>query len=106
MIEYRQTDSCQVCGDLVTTVEDTGCGIDDTTKKSIFQIFGNASLFNEDGIIRKSGIGIGLTVSKQLVNFLNGQIILHSELNKGTRISFSMYSQCLECQRFDHVIQM
>ena len=36
MIEYRQTDSCQVCGDFLTTVEDTGCGIDETTKKSIF----------------------------------------------------------------------
>ena len=67
MLEFKKTDKCEACGDLVTLVKDTGCGMNEATKKSIFQIFGNTALFNEEGLIRKSGIGIGLTVCKELV---------------------------------------
>jgi hypothetical protein len=36
MLEFKRSEKCEACGDLVTTVEDTGCGMNEVTKKSIF----------------------------------------------------------------------
>ncbi|WP_101756713.1 hybrid sensor histidine kinase/response regulator [Oceanicoccus sp. KOV_DT_Chl] len=67
------------------SIKDTGLGIDDKTKKMVFQPFGQA----DNSISRKyGGTGLGLAISKQLVEAMGGNIRLESVLGKGSTFSF------------------
>ena len=43
-------------------------------------MFGNVGMTSEAGVIRKNGIGLGLTICKQLINLLGGTVTFSSEL--------------------------
>ena len=60
---------------------DTGIGINDTLKEQLFQPFsqGNGHVNREFG-----GTGLGLVISKRLTEMLGGQILVESELGKGS----------------------
>lgn len=62
------------------TVEDTGVGIDDGKKDSIFTPF--TRLQNSAS---KQGFGLGLTIVKELVDLLDGEIQVVSEKWRGSR---------------------
>jgi CheY-like chemotaxis protein/nitrogen-specific signal transduction histidine kinase len=65
----------------VVKVTDTGIGIDKDYYDIIFQEFRQVS----EGFGRKyQGSGIGLTISKKIIDLLNGKIILKSESGKGS----------------------
>ena len=61
------------------TIEDTGLGIHPEDIHSVFKRF-YRSRFSKD----KQGIGIGLTLSKSIVEKHGGSIMVESELRKGT----------------------
>jgi len=63
-------------------VEDTGKGIDKETKKHLFDSFNRAEEHMDSHI---SGMGLGLSITKSLVEMMNGKIIYESETNKGTK---------------------
>ena len=63
---------------LLLKISDTGNGID---KKEIDRIFDR--FYRVEGTEAK-GSGIGLALTKELVNLHNGQISVHSEKNRGT----------------------
>ncbi len=65
-------------------VTDTGEGIPEDKYKEIFERFHRLELSNK-GL--KEGHGIGLSVVKELVDKLNGQIDVQSELGKGTKFT-------------------
>ena len=66
-------------------VIDTGIGIDKEKVNSIFDTFKQA----DESITRKfGGTGLGLTISKQLVELQGGKISVSSELNVGTTFTF------------------
>lgn len=68
-------------------VTDTGCGIDITQKTKLFKSFTQI----DNNITSKlyQGTGLGLVISKELVELMNGYIWLDwSEINKGSRFSF------------------
>jgi len=66
-------------------VRDTGIGIEQNQIDNIFKRFtqANASLSRSHG-----GIGVGLTVVKQVLNLLDSQIQVKSEVGKGSSFSF------------------
>jgi PAS domain S-box-containing protein len=81
--------SCTEPRDNITNVTfkviDTGIGIDKDKVKSIFETFKQA----DESITRKfGGTGLGLTISKQLVELQGGKISVSSELNVGTTFTF------------------
>lgn len=66
-------------------VEDTGIGISDQKKEQIFQPFAQA----ETNTTRKyGGTGLGLAISKQLLEIMDSQLQLESELDVGSIFSF------------------
>ncbi|MGB0936344.1 MAG: ATP-binding protein [Colwellia sp.] len=72
---------------LVFTVKDSGIGIDTEQQKNIFGSFNQA----DESISRHfGGTGLGLYISTQLANMMNGTISVTSELGKGSEFTFSM----------------
>ena len=74
---------------LIFKVSDTGIGMSDTQIQDIFQSFtqGDSSISRRFG-----GSGLGLSLSKQLVNIMHGEINVESELNVGS--TFSLVLPC------------
>ncbi|KAK6088826.1 hsp90-like protein [Seiridium cupressi] len=66
-------------------IEDTGVGIEDAVRKRLFQPFsqGDSSTARKFG-----GTGLGLTISKNLVELMHGRIMLESSIGNGTTATF------------------
>lgn len=69
------------------SVTDTGIGIHETKLEEIFQSFSqeDASTTRKYG-----GTGLGLTITKQLVEMMGGEIRVESKQNEGSIFSFSL----------------
>jgi len=68
------------------TVKDTGIGISPEQQKKLFNSFQQADV----GTSRKyGGTGLGLVISKRIVEMMGGNIELKSEINKGSAFSFT-----------------
>jgi signal transduction histidine kinase/AraC-like DNA-binding protein len=63
-------------------VEDTGCGIPFDMQQRIFEPFVTAG----DPAQRRSGIGLGLSISRQLVQLHHGLLTLESQPGHGTTV--------------------
>jgi PAS domain S-box-containing protein len=68
-------------GRLVISVSDTGCGME---KENICHIFEPFYRINGDQSVVE-GTGIGLTITRKLVEFMGGTICVESVLNVGSR---------------------
>jgi len=69
------------------SVEDTGRGISKEAIRSIFEKFGKLKGVTQD---KMAGLGLGLPMSKQIIEMHNGKIWVESELGKGTKIFFTL----------------
>jgi signal transduction histidine kinase len=88
--------SATVKSDLVKiTVEDNGVGIDLGNQKKLFKI---GEQFRMDGTADEQGTGLGLILCKDFVEKNNGTISVESELNKGSKFTFTVpkYNNSLE----------
>ncbi len=66
---------------LVLEIKDSGIGMDENSLKNIFNSFTQA----DNSITRKfGGTGLGLTITKNLVELMNGEITVESEVGVGT----------------------
>lgn len=74
-------------GFMSITVSDTGMGIPAEKTESIFESFQQA-----DGSIAREygGTGLGLTVTKQLVELHGGRIAVKSSLDEGSQFTFTL----------------
>lgn len=74
--------------ELFFLVIDTGIGIEKSNMDKLFQSFSQV----DASISRKyGGTGLGLNISKQLVELMDGSIHVHSEPQKGTVFSFHIW---------------
>ncbi len=68
-------------GRLLITVEDRGAGIPPDRLDKIFEPFFTT---------KEKGTGLGLAISRKLIQFLQGDIQVESEQNKGTKVSITI----------------
>jgi PAS domain S-box-containing protein len=69
---------------LVTTVQDNGIGLSPDARRKIFEMFSQG-----DGVAKESGLGIGLTLARSLVEMHGGTLTADSEgLGKGSTFTF------------------
>lgn len=67
------------------SVEDTGIGVDEHTKNKLFRPFTQA----DSSTTRLfGGTGLGLMISRELVELMGGTVSLDSELGRGTCVAF------------------
>lgn len=67
-------------------VIDSGIGINKKNQETLFTRF---SQFNETSIMAGEGSGLGLTICKKLVNLMQGELGVKSELGKGSNFWFT-----------------
>jgi signal transduction histidine kinase len=73
-------------GVITVAVEDTGVGISSQSQKQLFKKFSQV----EVAAPFKKGSGLGLYISKMLINEFGGEIWVKSKVGKGTTFSFSL----------------
>ncbi|MGV8829916.1 MAG: PAS domain S-box protein [Breznakibacter sp.] len=72
---------------IVIVVEDTGIGMDDSTRMSIFSMAGRRS---NPGTNNEQGTGLGLIFCKEFIEKHNGQIHVESTLGVGTKFKITL----------------
>jgi signal transduction histidine kinase len=75
---------------LIVTVADTGVGLTAEERSNLFQKFAQASPRTH---IEYGGSGLGLFISKSLVEVQGGRIALESEKGKGTTLTFYIQAE-------------
>jgi two-component system CheB/CheR fusion protein len=68
------------------SVEDSGKGISQEEQQNLFQLFGKVK--GSSSNFQSTGVGLGLTFCKQVVEHLKGQISCQSSLNSGTKFTY------------------
>ncbi len=72
---------------VVVHVEDTGIGVAEDMQPLIFDRFHQAETGNTRNT---SGVGLGLTIIREFVQLMDGEIWVESTLGQGSRFSFSL----------------
>ena len=72
--------------ELVFEISDTGLGISEEDQKRLFSAFQQAPNSRR----KAGGTGLGLTITKSLVEKMNGRITLESQVGKGTTFKFNV----------------
>ncbi|MFX0007272.1 MAG: PAS domain S-box protein [Candidatus Hermodarchaeota archaeon] len=86
VIESKKTD-----GSYEISVKDNGIGFTDEEKSHVFKQFGKIERYGQGWDIAADGTGLGLYITKKLVELHGGKIWLESEgRNKGTTFYFSI----------------
>lgn len=88
-VAVRRDDS----GHLVLDVADTGVGIAEEDQQTIFEKFrqGKTAMPSGDAMTREySGSGLGLSIVKELCRLLGGEVLVQSELGKGSTFTIRL----------------
>ena len=87
---FYENDQCE----LLFTLTDTGIGI---KKQNLGKVFDAFNQLDKNYLNEISGVGLGLSITKHLVQLFNGTIHIESDYNKGTKvyvkIPFKVYTK-------------
>lgn len=83
-------------GSLIFTVVDQGIGMSEEDQKRLFTPY--ERMKNAHKI---SGTGLGLNISKRLIELMDGSIKVSSKLNKGTRVSLSIPADSFDASQLE-----
>ena len=72
---------------MIISVEDTGRGI---KKESIDKLFNKFERLDEDRNTTIEGIGLGLAITKKLLEMMHGKIVVQSVYGKGSKFTISL----------------
>ncbi len=86
-VQTFRTDDSDDCVDLIIAVEDTGIGIPKEEQDKIFESF---KQMDGQSNRKYGGTGLGLAISKRLIEMMNGNITIHSQVGLG-----SIFEICL-----------
>ncbi|MDX2494379.1 MAG: ATP-binding protein, partial [Desulfuromusa sp.] len=78
-------------GTFIIEVSDTGSGMKAEDKQQMFDVF-----YQGDGSGTKGGAGLGLTIAKQLVDLMDGELDLISTPGKGSRFKVKVELSLVE----------
>src|SRR5262249_25033743 len=93
---------------LQLVVSDTGVGIAEEDQTAIFEKFrqGQAVMTQGEAITREySGTGLGLSIVKELCKLLGGEILLESQIGRGSTFTVQLPWTCPGHARVDPAIQ-
>ncbi len=76
----------RVTQSIITSVRDTGVGIKEEDIEKLFKFFGQATSSKN---INRSGMGLGLTISKMIVQQMGGTIDVESVVGEGSNFHFT-----------------
>ena len=68
-------------------IEDTGIGIDQDKENLIFEQFSHLNSYTSN----QQGVGLGLSICKEIAKMLNAKIWFHSIINTGTTFYFKLF---------------
>ena len=71
---------------LLIEVTDDGIGISEEKQQEMFNVFAQV---DSSTTARQEGVGLGLAVSKQIIELMGGRIWVESEPGKGSKFSFT-----------------
>lgn len=78
-------------GNYVISVQDTGIGLTEEEKKKIFKKFGKVERYGQGLDVVSEGSGLGLYISKKIIELHEGNIWVESEgRKKGSIFYFSL----------------
>ncbi len=95
-VEIVKTAQIDNRAELFFLVTDSGVGI---AKENIDKLFKSFSQVDASISRKYGGTGLGLNISKQLVEMMGGTITVQSELGKGTIFSFSVWVELPEAEQ-------
>ena len=78
------------------TIEDNGIGMSPEFQKIMFDPFSRA---DDHRTTRVQGTGLGMAISRNIVNLMNGNIKVESTLHKGTKITVTIYLELQEKEK-------
>lgn len=82
-------------------IEDTGVGIAPHEVDKVFDPF----VQTESGLRAKKGTGLGMSISRQFVRMMGGEVTVHSELGKGTIFIFEVPADPVAAHEVDKPVQ-
>ncbi|TNV87448.1 hypothetical protein FGO68_gene5960 [Halteria grandinella] len=89
---------CDNCGFIITRVKDSGVGMKKEVVDKLFQLFALVqSNQTKKGLITTQGIGLGLSVNKQVIEKLGGKIKINTTPGQGTEVLFTIPYKCRNC---------
>lgn len=86
-------------GELTFEIKDTGVGIPKDAQSSIFQPYAQVDPIKSRNY---NGTGLGLTICKQIINQLDGEVELNSIQGEGTSMKFKLPVKVLNPTRTEH----
>lgn len=74
-------------GSYIFTIADNGIGMSKQFQSHLYEVFERDDAAELSG---SQGSGLGLAITKNLIDLMDGRIIIHSELGKGTTVIFQL----------------